>query len=85
MLFFSVVASQQLENLQQQLATVTEQRDQILVQLASTQETAQQYATSLANLQMVLEQFTHGQGLSILNSDPCWALNYFNYLIVRIS
>lgn len=50
-------ASRQLDNLQIQLHTIAEQRDNALLQLANAQETISSYANSLTNLQMVLEQF----------------------------
>lgn len=50
-------ASVQVESLQEQLSTVSKQRDETALQLSVSQEQVKQYALSLANLQMVLEHF----------------------------
>jgi predicted nucleic acid-binding Zn-ribbon protein len=50
-------SAKQVENLQIQLHTLAEQRDNALFQLSTAQETISSYASSLSNLQMVLEQF----------------------------
>lgn len=50
-------ASNQIENLLDQLASATNEKEQVLLELAASQEQCQQYSTSLGNLQMVLEQF----------------------------
>ncbi|XP_038191887.1 thyroid receptor-interacting protein 11 isoform X2 [Arvicola amphibius] len=50
-------ASVQVESLQEQLSTVSRQRDETALQLSVSQEQVKQYALSLANLQMVLEHF----------------------------
>ncbi|XP_046847916.1 thyroid receptor-interacting protein 11-like isoform X2 [Xenia sp. Carnegie-2017] len=50
-------ASIKFESLQEQLNSITTQRDEALAQLEQVQEQALQYARSVENLQMVLEQF----------------------------
>ena len=57
----SLQASKQTESLQQQLHTLSEQRDKAVLQLASVQDQANQYSAQLSNLQMVLEQFQQGE------------------------
>ena len=62
-LIYSQQASQQVDNLQQQLQFVANQRDQAYLQLSALQEQNQMYSMSMANLQMVLEQFQQGEFL----------------------
>ena len=65
--FYSQQASQQIDNLQQQLQFVANQRDQAYLQYSALQEQNQMYSTSMANLQMVLEQFQQGEFLQVLS------------------
>ena len=64
---FSQQASQQIDNLQQQLQFVANQRDQAYLQYSALQEQNQMYSSSMANLQMVLEQFQQGEFLQVLS------------------
>ncbi|XP_041352883.1 thyroid receptor-interacting protein 11-like isoform X2 [Gigantopelta aegis] len=63
--YASQAASQQVESLQQQLYSVSSQRDAAYSQLTTMQDQCQQYSVSLANLQMVLEQFQKEKDLQV--------------------
>ena len=49
-----------MENLQEQLISITAHRDELQAQLEQSQEQTLQYIRSVENLQMVLEQFQRG-------------------------
>ena len=49
-----------MENLQEQLMTITARRDEVQDQLEQSQEQSLQHLRSVENLQMVLEQFQRG-------------------------
>ena len=58
--FTSRTASMKMENLQEQLMTITARRDEVQDQLEQSQEQSLQHLRSVENLQMVLEQFQRG-------------------------
>lgn len=58
---FSRTASMKMENLQEQLTSITANRDELQAQLEQSQEQSLQYMRSVENLQMVLEQFQRGK------------------------
>lgn len=59
----------QIESLQEQLSTVSRQRDEGAIQLSATQEQLKQSSVSIRNLQMVIEHFQHGKAVCL---DPPW-------------
>jgi len=57
----NVRANQQVETLQQQIALITQQRDNIQAKLSATEDKILLQSASLTNLQVVLEQFQQGE------------------------
>lgn len=57
----NIRANQQVETLQQQIALITQQRDQIQAKLSAAEDNIQLQSASLINLQIVLEQFQQGE------------------------
>ncbi|XP_050316065.1 thyroid receptor-interacting protein 11-like [Anthonomus grandis grandis] len=53
----SIRANQQVESLQNQLQTLTSQRDELRIKLSEAEDVHSKQAAALANLQFVLEQF----------------------------
>lgn len=59
----NIRANQQVETLQQQIALITQQRDQIQAKLSVAEDNIQLQSASLTNLQIVLEQFQQGNNI----------------------